>query len=282
MRTRPSSATARRRSRHHRIFTACTRGASVRPRIGEIEAGRAGFLQHLRFLDQLLGHLSRRLRAGARLRAIGNAVFHRGLRGQVSNCARNQDAGARQPCTRLPENRPRAIELEHVGAAFLHQTNGGRERRVNSLLHRTERHIAASPARAWHRGGPPCSRPAFPRGVTSSGIGVAPEIDPDQIPDRDEIDPGAVRDPPRSDDRATAPTLFLPLALHLLQRRDGDLPLPPCLSSLMRSWRPMARSTRLCFQAAGRNTGPVAALFSRAFYLSLIICRLSQREMMSR
>jgi hypothetical protein len=133
----------------------------------------------------------------------------------------DRDAGAGERADRLGEI-GRAVELDHVRAAFLDQADGRSQRALGPLLQRTERKVAAH-QRARHTAAHRLADHEHLFDGDLERIGMAPQIDADRVTDGHDVHAGAVGD---------ARDLIVPgdhahdlstLALHLQKRGNRHL-----------------------------------------------------------
>ena len=240
-RTRPSSHGPAAETADHRNFHRRDHGgAGDRTGIGEIEKTGARGFEKLCLFDKLCRRFAARLRLRRILRAIGNAVFGGRLRRQAE-LRENRDALADQRAHDLGKFGG-GIDLDHVGAAVLDQPECGGARRVDALLHRAVRHVATH-QRALDAAAHRLAADQHLVERDLEHLGAAPQIDADRIPDRHEIESGAVGDAREliipGDD---ADALFA-VALHLLQRGEWS----PCRTCFL-----ACRYGRDCFSTAAR------------------------------
>ncbi len=194
-----------------------SRSTGHRSGIGEVEQRRARIFEQLGFRHELRRHFRRCLRARRRLRAVGDAVLQGGLRGDAE-LREDRDACTHEGAHRVGEIGG-AVELDHVRAAFLHQSDRSLESALGTLLQRPEREIAAH-QRALDAAAHRFADDQHLVHGDLERIAVAPQIHADGIAHRYEIDAGAIRDArdlviPRHHAHA----LFA-FALHLLKGRD--------------------------------------------------------------
>src|SRR5262249_51556511 len=191
-------------------------------RIGEVEEAGAGRFKKLCLFDEFHRRFGARLRGGGILRAVGNAVFARGLRGEAE-LRDHRNAGVDECAHDLRIFRS-GVDLDQVGAAFANQPLRGGERGVAAVLNRSVGHIAADQR---PRGAAPDRLAAdqhfLERNVEH--VGPAPKIDADGVANRDEIEAGAIGDAHDLIIPGDEADTFLPLPLHLLKVGNCDLAL---------------------------------------------------------
>ena len=142
------------------------------------------------------------------------------------------------------------VDLDHVGAAFLDQAAARRAAAASGSPAPARKARRSSPARASTPRRTALQTTSISSMRDLQRVVVAPQIDADRVADRDEVDAG--------DDRRSAPSACprrprrrsSAVALHLLERRDGDFVGHGFASRAVRGHRYLSP---LCLQHGGER-----------------------------